>query len=65
MDPVKQQMTRAELIEFVNDMAVEAVRLRMSVEALKKRVKLAEDINDCQQRTIRELTEEKLQSHYG
>lgn len=65
MNPVKGQMSRGDLVRFVNDMAGETVKLRLAIEQLKKQVKLAEDINECQQRTIRSLTEERLQHHYG
>jgi hypothetical protein len=65
MNPLKQPMTRIDLIKLTHDIMGEAAKLRLDIEQLKKDMKLAEDINECQQRTIRSLTEERLQHHYG
>ena len=65
MDPIKQQLSRAELIEFVNDITREVIQLRMNIESLKKQTKAAEETNEIQQQLIQSLTEENVIRHYG
>lgn len=65
MDPVKQPMNRSELIEFANSLSSEIAILRRAIAQLSARVKEAEALNDSQQETIRNLTEERLIGLYA
>lgn len=65
MNPERTPLTRHELIEFVNSMSGEVVRLRMEIEQLKEKLSLSEGLVNLNQEQIRYLTDEARIKLYG